>query len=384
MNLPLLFLIGLLLAAALVQCATSGLGAGEGPAPDAEPCGAEPEKPWVHQFALREGAEDWRRLAHLPLEAGPAPGVVLAPGGAAACHESPVLAVARAFNEALLSWNVDVPPGSGFVVEMRVGRARTSMWSPWLRIGSWGSAPLPAEGAVTSFAGGRVDIDVFRSDERYDRLQYRVTAQGGPRPIVICRVACCLSDGSGLPQLPPDRASRAAPDVPRAPRLDVPFFSQTDADPAIRRRVCSPVSVAMVLAYYGKETAPAQVAERLFDAEHGIYGNWARAVQGAYAFGVPGFLARFSCWDEAERLIAAGRPLIITIAAQKGQLSGAPYESTNGHLLVVTGFDAAGNVAVNDSAADAGAGRLVYSREQMEQVWMRRGGTAYVLLPPRP
>jgi hypothetical protein len=75
-----------------------------------------------------------------------------------------------------------------------------------------------------------------------------------------------------------------------------------------------------------------------------------------------------------------GQPLIISIAAKPGQLRGAPYESTAGHLLVLCGLDEHGKVLVNDPAAiSRQAGQLAYFREDLETVWLARGGTAYVL-----
>src|SRR5690606_38594615 len=163
--------------------------------------------------------------------------------------------------------------------------------------------------------------------------------------------------------------------------LPISFRSQRVEEPSIAGRICSPTSVAMVLAYRGVEVPTAEVASRIFDGAHGIYGNWSRAVQSAFTWGVPGYLARFSRWEDVERAIASGQPLIVSIRVRPGELPGAPYPSTAGHLLVITGFDDDGNVLVNDPAAsDARLGQIAHSRERFENVWMRNGGTSYVLL----
>ncbi|RMF72419.1 MAG: hypothetical protein D6744_16875 [Planctomycetota bacterium] len=114
-----------------------------------------------------------------------------------------------------------------------------------------------------------------------------------------------------------------------------------------------------------------------------MYGNWPRNVQAAYEFGVPGYLRRFSQWSEVEATIAAGQPLIISIrVGEPGALHGAPYETTAGHLIVLTGFAENGDVWVNDPAgATPAEGVLRYSRADLEKAWMRgSGGLAYVLL----
>ena len=141
----------------------------------------------------------------------------------------------------------------------------------------------------------------------------------------------------------------------------------------------------MLLAYRGVDASTAEVARRSFDPFHDIYGNWNRAIQAAYSFGVPGRLERIQSWERVEELLAEGQPLILSIAAKAGQLRNAPYASTSGHLLVLCGFDDANNALVNDpAAATAGLGQLAYARADLETVWMARGGTTYVLQATKP
>jgi D-alanyl-D-alanine dipeptidase len=84
-------------------------------------------------------------------------------------------------------------------------------------------------------------------------------------------------------------------------------------------------------------------------------------------------------------MIANDQPMIISITAAEGELAGAPYKSTDGHLLVLAGFDAAARAAVNDPAARTPEqGQITYSRCDLETVWMKaKAGTAYVLLSPQ-
>jgi hypothetical protein len=141
----------------------------------------------------------------------------------------------------------------------------------------------------------------------------------------------------------------------------------------------------MVLEYRGVRRPTREVARRVYDPIHEIYGNWPRNVQAAYTLGVPGYLTRFREWREVEAAIARGQPLVASIRAGKGQLRDAPYPSTDGHLLVIVGFDADGRVLVNDPAASSPEGvPRAYPRSEMEGVWLRHGGTAYVLLPAGP
>ena len=135
----------------------------------------------------------------------------------------------------------------------------------------------------------------------------------------------------------------------------------------------------MVLAYHGVDVPTTDVAARAYDETHDIYGNWPRAIQTAWSFGVPGYLARFDGWGPVERLVASGSPVVVSIRVAEGELAGAPYASTSGHLLVVVGFEPDA-VLVNDPAApDAASVRRKYARDELGRAWLGHGGVAYVL-----
>ena len=138
----------------------------------------------------------------------------------------------------------------------------------------------------------------------------------------------------------------------------------------------------MVLAYRGVDRTTREVAELVYDKPHDIFGNWTRAVQAAFTLGVPGYLGRFWDWDEVKQTIAHDQPLVVSIGVKNGELTGAAYHETSGHLIVLCGFDKNGDCLVNDPAAkDAEHGQLTYKRSELQKCWMERGGTAYVLLP---
>ncbi|MCB9867694.1 MAG: DUF1460 domain-containing protein [Phycisphaerales bacterium] len=343
-------------------------------------CGAADVRPFQHQHLAHA---NMNVLVPCPVDSNGPPGT----------FESDIITTDRLFNEALISWNIDAPPHVGYVVELRVGRQRDDFWTPYLHIS--GNGHFGGEAAPMKCDDGYIDVDYFRADTRFDRVQYRVRAlcnavPNSPAPpqakLRIRRVDLTLSDTTrtitSVPK-PEPFAEPAASAFQR--RLDVPYRSQKVERKEIRGRICSPTSVSMVLAYRGVSRPTEQVADVIYDTTSGIYGNWPRAVQGAYRFGVPGFLDRFSRWVDVERCIAVGQPLVISIEAAEGDLPNAPYRATEGHLLVLAGFDAHGDVLVNDPAAgDAAKGQVAYRRSDLEKVWWEaRGGTAYVLLNPQ-
>jgi hypothetical protein len=299
------------------------------------------------------------------------------------------------FRELFASWNIETPPGTGFAIEVRVGEKHGAPLSPWLWLGDWGD--VPAVEKLRKCAAGRVYVDVFVAERDLGVWQLRVRAfrmDEGTRPLRVRRIDTCVANRTLTTE---DASSRGPRPVrtkntgctmggPAGPQPlsgpVVPFRSQRVEDPTIAGRICSPTSVAMVLAYRGIDRPTAEVAACLYDREHDMYGNWSRAIQGAFSFGVPGYLTRVATWDEARTFVLAGQPLVISIAAEKGELTGAPYAKTDGHLLVLRGFDTNGDVLVNDPAAqDAEHGVTKYTRAELERCWMGHGGVAYVLLP---
>ncbi len=353
-------------------------------------CGPSPMPPYRHDLIVNEVDQLFEERA--AYGSGPilrAEALV----GFYATMEAPAMASKAFFNEILISWNIDTPPETGYWIELRVGRRGEEWWSPWLLVGEGGDTLLSDE-KVVECPHGRIDVDWFRSQERFNRLQYRVrsfpatpygctSVRGSAR---VHRIAVCYSDTTGLPLAArPTNPPKAAPPESRwQRRLPVPFRSQKDEDPSLAGRICSPTSLAMVLAYRGVDRPTREVCERVYDAAHNIYGNWPYNVQAAWTYGVPGYLTRFSDWDDVKRCIAEDQPLIISIKAKEGELQGAPYKETDGHLLVLVGFDASGDVEVSDpAAATAEQGQRVYRRNDLEKVWMANGGTAYVLLPIR-
>jgi hypothetical protein len=135
-------------------------------------------------------------------------------------------------------------------------------------------------------------------------------------------------------------------------------------------------------------------ARNVYDYTYDGCGNWPFNTAYAAEYGLEGFVTRLRSLAEAERFIAAGIPLVASVSFKKGELKGAGY-GTNGHLLVIRGFTATGDVVVNDPAShlipDDAQVRVVYNREEFENVWVpHSGGIVYVIhpagvaLPPAP
>ena len=74
--------------------------------------------------------------------------------------------------------------------------------------------------------------------------------------------------------------------------------------------------------------------------------------------------------------------IIASIRFREGEVEGFLYKSTAGHLLVIRGFDANGDVIVNDPARRDGGNGAVYPAEEFAKAWFDNGGVGYVIRKP--
>ena len=291
-----------------------------------------------------------------------------APSGAVSSAEIRV----APFNELVPSWNVTGAPARPFTLEVRVRRAGGA-WSPYFGFGTWQAAAGRRSAPARPAAGGWVDTDTLKLPYRADAFQYRYRASPG-------------HDVSLLSFNTSDTALRlkqaGTPAGASTPPLAVPGYSQMiypDGGPVW----CSPTSVSMLLAYWGKARAVPQVAQGTFDQTYDGFGNWPFNTAYAATQGVQAFVTRLASLNDAAAYLRRGIPLAVTVRFKAGELPGSPLSWSNGHVLVVTGIDAAGNVAVNDPAAPSNATvKRTYPRAAFERLWLSHaGGLAYVIVP---
>jgi hypothetical protein len=317
----------------------------------------------------------------------------------------------RPFTELVPSWIATTPNGSALqvLVSVRDDKGATSTTKD---LGHWAlndGTTKRASGGSQSDAVARVATDTVVATRR-PLTAYRLTVRllrvaAGASPTLSSIGAVTSQPSATLPTV-------SLPLKKAAVSLAVPRYSQMIHRGQAQQyggggeAWCSPTSLSMVLGYYGRLPAPStytwvprsaadrwvdHVARLTYDYSYDGTGNW--PFNTAYAATRTGsaFLTRLANLRMAERFIRAGIPLVLSIEFAKGQLPGAPISSTPGHLVVLTGFTAAGNPIVNDPAASSDAGvRRTYDRAAFERAWLRSWGTAYVVrdakhpLPARP
>ncbi len=264
-------------------------------------------------------------------------------------------------------------------------------WTTWYNLGVWaadsGTVQRHSVSGQTD-GDGTVAVDTLLLDKSKP-----------PATALQLRLRLFTTDRTVGPTV--RRAALATSTTPQKPRQLTPGdprrWNRALAVPACSQMVypdggevwCSPTALSMVVGYW--EHDPGPCAPRVRAAVAGVYdwryaghGNWPFNTAYAATHNLSGTVARFTSLAQAERWVAAGVPVILSVAWKQGELTGAPIRSSNGHLVVLVGFDTAGNPIINDPAAPGNTTvRRTYQRAQLESLWLERsGGTVYLIYPP--
>ncbi len=276
------------------------------------------------------------------------------------------------FDDLVGSVSAEVPPGGEleFAVKVRVD----GEWSEWYLLGTlnsdgW-SAPIS-----TGDAHGVVDVDTLKLKKPATAFRYRVRLKSGKQETRLRSVAIAVSDAAAPEAPSPFKAGPWVRDLGLAPR------SQGDAQDKYKHDICSPTSLAMVLEYWGIKKELEAVALAAQDRGSQLFGNWPANAAYAGSLGLEASVARLNELSDLESSIAAGRPVIVSITFDEGQLPNAPIKKTRGHVIVVGGFTAEGDVIAYDPAGKGVAQvRRVYGRAAFHKVWrVRKRGLAYLI-----
>ena len=301
---------------------------------------------------------------------------------------SPEIPTAFNYKEAIASWNASTPAGSWVEVQFRAQYG--TRWSKWYVLGIWASDTSTVERHSVNLQGdsdGFVAVDTFVSSNKKEttskfQLKFRLFSADGSSTPSVRNASVAYSTSA------PKRASVSSGDPARWNTLiNVPECSQM-VYPDGGEVWCSPTSTSMVLGYLNNDTGPCEPRVRaavggVFDWVYDGHGNWPFNTAYAATFGHESYVARFTSLAKAEEFVKAGVPVIMSIAWGNGDLTGADIDSTNGHLFVLVGFDAAGNPIVNDPASPSDEStQWAYLRSELEPLWLQAsGGTVYLIYP---
>lgn len=311
-------------------------------------------------------------------------------------------------SELIASWNAATPLGSAVRIRLRA-RSTAGRWSQWFTMGLWASSSAIRTSPTRTSINGQSDVvarvatDTLKAQpgvllEAFQVQVDLLRARGTRVAPVLTQLAVVASTA------PQATTPTSTPGAGRGHQVAVPAYSQMNHVGHYPQwngggeAWCSATSTAMVLDRW-KAGASAtetswvrprphvdpqveQVVRGVWDAGYGGTGNWPFNVAYASARGLQGFVTRLTSLAEAERFVLAGIPLVVSTSFSRSQLTGAGF-GTSGHLMVLRGFDAKGNVLVNDPASNLKASNALvphtYDRAQFESAWGRSGGTCYVM-----
>lgn len=320
---------------------------------------------------------------------------------------SPWVNPGRTFTELIPSWRAATPHGTALQVFVRV-RTTDGRASKFKNLGNWSSSDQAfqrSSAAAQADDIARVATDTLRSaGPAFKHYQFRVRllrrdgADGRKAVTASPKLRSLHAVVSRLPSRYPGTSTiiqrkRVELNVPKHSQMI--HIGQNPEYGGGGEAWCSPTSLAMVLNYYrkrpplseyawvpaGRDRFVNHVARMTYDYRYRGTGNWPFTTgYGGTRIG-ESFVTRLPDLRAAERLVRAGIPVIASIKFRRGELNGAPISASNGHLLVIVGFNANGNVIVNDPAArDNASVRRTYYRGQFERAWLNgSGGVAYVL-----
>ncbi|HZV78087.1 MAG TPA: peptidase C39 family protein [Candidatus Binatus sp.] len=295
------------------------------------------------------------------------------------------------FKTAVVSYNVQTPSGSS--IEVRLRARVGNRWTRWYEMGSWSSDLREGQRhsvARQHDADGRVETDTLVLNAPASAFEVVARPQDSPAgdaPVMSSiAVATSLAPESRIDPDPSDGAVAELPVPERSQRI----ASSPDAKGGGGDSWCSPASVSMVMAYWANATSHPQwdvdvatVADGVYDPVYDGCGNWPFNVAFASEHGLAGYVRQLPSLAAVELVVKRGVPVIASIATKPGELDGAPYKKTDGHLLVIRGFTDAGDVIVNDPYGEPGTVRRVYARAQFAHVWQAgSNGTVYIIAPP--
>jgi hypothetical protein len=284
------------------------------------------------------------------------------------------------WNELIVSWNVEPAVGTGLTIEARV--TFPDHQTKWYTMGQWSLEPDMARQSVSGQKDedGDVMTDTLHLVRPGGKVEVRLTGtqnDKAKRPRVTL-IGLSFADTNAA-ELPPKTEHPAWGKV-----IDVPKKRQDDYPNG--GVLCSPTSVAMVLAHWGHALNRPDVVHdvpeiqpAVFDPTYKGCGNWPfnMAYVGSL-FAMRAYVTRLGSVDQLESWVDEQIPLVCSVSYDL--LQGKPLSPTeSGHLVVLVGFTKDGDPIFNDPAAlDV---RVTYKRADFEAAWSYSKRTVYVMYP---
>lgn len=283
------------------------------------------------------------------------------------------------WNEMIVSWNAETPPGTFLKIEARAldGTRATRFYC----LGLWSGDPArhPRESVPgQSDRDGEVDTDTLMLRQPAGRFQLRLTLSGEERMQPRIKfLSVCLADTRARPAPLPPRRIAWGKSIP-VPERSQMLYENGEV-------LCSPTTLSMLLAWWGQRLGRSdldrdvpEVAAGVFDPKWGGTGNWVFNTAYAGSFkGLRAYTARLSDVSELESWLARGIPVGLSLCYNRLRGRTGP---ASGHLVVCVGFTENGDVVVNDPGTRRDV-RKIFPRANLVDAWAYKHNTVYLVYP---
>lgn len=273
------------------------------------------------------------------------------------------------FSSLVLSADFQTHKDGCLLLEVQV--CRGGEWSGFYKLGLL-SAQFKRSFPAQADAFARVETDELRLSAPAEVYRYRLKTSGD---VKLCGLWACgvrapfAYDAQAAAHLPEGSFCAAVEPV-----------SQMQQNHADRRRICSPTSVSMALNALGFSVPLEPFLQEVFDQTSAIYGNWVFNTASACARGAQAFVRRFSALAELKDFVTPDSLIVASISYKKGELNGAPMESTPGHLVLIRGWEKGKILAADPAAATRETVLRAYDAHQFAQAWLlNKQGAAYIV-----
>jgi hypothetical protein len=288
-------------------------------------------------------------------------------------------------NEIVVSWNMDTKPEAGVAIEIRAKIGER--WTKYYHLGHWSQSGngFPRESVKgQKDADGDVATDTLVLKQHTTTVQLRLTVRHSDSslPQQLRFVGVSFTDTAMRPAPLPSNKNAWGKEI------KVPEKWQTGWEGA--KGWCSPTSTSMMLAFWGQrlkrpemDIPVPEAARACYDPIYEGTGNW--TFNTAFAGSFPqmrAYVTRLGGIHELEDWIEAGFPVVVSGSLDILRNKARAYDP--GHLLVLTGFTAEGDVVMNDPAYSPERGevaRRIYSRSNFLRSWAKSKNTVYLIYP---
>lgn len=318
------------------------------------------------------------------------------------------------FNDLVVSWNTDTPPGTKAEVFARAylpdcddmrndGGAVYDGWTDWISWGEWSPFIRRACGECSdshpradgqpggwayaySYTGGGDSSMRINGGLTASRMQLKAVLSAGQETNACpqLRLLAATFKNTNDPEWN-QKCALAEPAVAEKPAvlLNTPAISQLQRDPAYKNVICSATCIAMLLNGRGEDVLPEDITMINYDYGFGGNGNWSFSVATAGAYGYESYV-HYADFAGLRQELCRGYAVALSVRYSKEENGKYPYlcnapTNTGGHLITIVGYrydETLGEYIYysNDPASDTDyeVVHREYRESQLSDAWSRR------------